>query len=102
MGSIYKHLLRIVRTFDLTPVQLIRYLPKHPIVNLVGEVNRLLDYLAAGYHAHIHLPLPCQPQTGNNASAGINQRAVQPRHSCVRVEHAKTSTDATVRSEERR
>src|ERR1039457_6952266 len=35
----------------------------------------------------VALPLSGQPQPCNNASPEINEGAVQPRHSCVGVEH---------------
>jgi hypothetical protein len=35
-------------------------------------VNRRLNGLARGYHPHIHLPFPSQPDTGNLARAEID------------------------------
>ena len=51
------------------PVQLLRHPSKHPIENLVGEVNRLLNGLARGHGPHVDLPFPRQPDTGNEARA---------------------------------
>ena len=39
------------------------HLPEYPIKYLIGKVYRLLDGVAGRHHPHIHLPLPCQPNS---------------------------------------
>ena len=71
-----------------------RHRPKHVVENLVCQIHRLLDRPPRRHHADVHLSLPRQPNPGNQTRAQVNQRAVQPRHPRVRVEHASTSVGA--------
>jgi len=41
------------------------------------------------YHPHVHLPLPCQPNNGNEARPQVHHPPVDSRHVSVRVEHQR-------------
>ena len=38
-------------------------------------------------HAYVDLLLTCESQSGNDASAQVDQRSIWPGHSCERIEH---------------
>jgi hypothetical protein len=69
----------------------LRHLPEHPIVNLVGKVNRFLDGFAGGYHTNIHLPLPSESNPGNETRAEIDHSPIDSGHVRVGVEHLPAS-----------
>jgi hypothetical protein len=72
------------------------HLAEHRIENLVSQVYRFLDRRPRRNHTHVDLLLPRQPQTRNDACAQVNQGAIQPRHTSVRIEHDQPSVGATV------
>ena len=47
----------------------------------------LLRCLPGRHHPHIHLPLPCQPDTGDEARSQIHHSPVDSGHVSVGVEH---------------
>ena len=66
---------------------LFRCLPEHPVENLMGKVNGFLDGLPGGYHPYVDLPLPSQPDTGNQARAEVDHATVDFRHVGIGVKH---------------
>ncbi len=67
--------------------QTLRHLAKHPIVNPVCEVHRLLYCVRYGDDSMIYLFFPGQPYTGNEARTQIDHPSIDSRHVGVRVEH---------------
>ena len=53
----------------------------------MGKVNRFLNGLPRGYHPHIHLPLPSQPNTSYEARTEVDHPPIDSGHVRVRVEH---------------
>ena len=47
----------------------------------------LLRCLPGRHHPHIHLPLPCQPDTGDETRNEVDHPPTESRHTGVRVEH---------------
>jgi hypothetical protein len=46
-----------------------------------------------GNHSHVYLPFPSAPQTGDDASAEINQRTATPENDGIEIECQESSDE---------
>jgi len=51
------------------------------------QFDRFVYGVARGHHSHVHLSLPCQPDTGNQTCTEVDHASIDSRHVGVRVKH---------------
>jgi len=67
--------------------QLRRDFSKHPVKNLMRQINRLFNCHRGRNYPRVYLPLARQPHARNQTCTQVNHSSIQSRHTCIGVEH---------------